>query len=94
MGKEDQAINSCITVCNVTEAGYVRSLWVSSQYGCTIRTIQTIGYAFMLCLIMPVVELSLKKIRYESLEWKKLIANSCSPLCMAPKKSRLKLLMA
>ena len=26
----------------------------------------------MLCLIMPVVELSLKKIRCESLEWKKL----------------------
>ena len=68
-------------------------LSVSSQYGCITRPIQTTGYVFMLCLIMPVVEHSLKKFRWESLELKELKANFCWPLCMAPRKSILRLSM-
>ena len=60
---EDQITNVCTTICNVTEAGEVRITMGSFQYGCTTRTIQTTRYVFMLCLIISVVELSLKNIR-------------------------------
>ena len=90
---EDQITNVCTTICNVTEAGDVRITMGSFQYGCTTRTIQTTRYVFMLCLIMPVVELSLKNIRRDSFVWKELKANFCYPLCMAPKKSILRLYM-
>ena len=44
-GRDDQAINACTTICNVTEAGDVP---ISSQYGCTTRTIQTTEYVYAL----------------------------------------------
>ena len=40
MGKEDQAINACTTVCNVTEGGDDPiTMGIVPIYGCTTRTI-------------------------------------------------------
>ena len=70
-----------------------RSLWVSSQYGCTTRTIQTIGCVYALLDNASggtfIKGDSLQKLGMEGIE-----SSSYSPLCMAPKKLRLKLLMA